>query len=261
MNDGSLGWYIADSTSLLRDSLSIFTPQGQLVRWINQGRRQIARRTGCIRLLITGQSSFGNSSQPGFFVPGGAIPGNLPDAADGSGSTNLFMTIPNQEMYPFKGFINDFLRAQYEGADMVSDIIEPAISWGGSFRPVQNWLPFEQYQAWVRVYQILSSAFPSVWTTNGDGENQQFWVYPPPVEALEMELDVFAIPKNLYSDDDYDLLPESFRQAVKFYASGMAFLNTRPAQASIMFNQFADTIGVARFAADMGKMSSYYDWL
>ena len=256
---GELSFYIEDSRSLQRDQLGIFLSTKQLIRWINQGRRQIARRTGCIRLLITGQSSFGNSSQPGFFVPGGAIPGNLPGAQAGSGSTNLFMTIPGQEMYPFKGFINEFLRAQYAGADMVSDIIEPAISWGGSFRPVQNWLPFEQYQAWVRVYQVLNSAFPSVWTTNGDGENQQLWVYPPPVEALEIELDVFAIPKPLYSDDDVEILPESFRQAVKWYSAGMSYISTRPAQASIMFDRFADTIGVARFAADMGKMSSYYD--
>ena len=56
-----------------------------------------------------------------------------------------------------------------------------------------------------------------------------------------------------------EILPESFRMAVKYYSAGMAYLNTRPAQASIMFDRFADAIGVARFAADMGKMSSYYD--
>jgi hypothetical protein len=251
----SLSLYLQDAAALLRDNANIFTSKAQLTRYINQGRRQAARRSGCIRLLLCGQSQFGASAQPNFFIPGAAIPGNLPDAAPGSGSTNLFQTIPNVESYPFRGFINPFLRAQYDGADAVTDIFDCAVNWGqGSYRPVIQWLPWIEMQSYMRAYANLNSAYSIAWSTMGDGDNQVLFLWPPPNTACELELEVFAVPKALYTDDDVELLPDGFTSAIAYYAAGMAYLNSRPAQAMIMLDAFADRLGVARFASDYGKM-------
>ena len=254
-----LSWYLSDAASLLRDSLHIFTSTQQLTRWINQSRRQAARRTGCIRCLITGQSQYGGSSQPGFFVPGAAIPGNLPNAAPGSGSTNLFQTIPGVESYPFQGFGNSFLQAQYQGADQITDIVDNAVQWGvNSYRPVLNWCPWEEMQSYMRAWSVLNSAFPCYWATQGDNQNQVVFYWPPPVEAMEMEWDVIAIPKPLYTDDDYDLLPDGYQQAIKYGAAGLAYMNSRPQQALLMLNQYADILGIGRFSSDFGKTGNMY---
>lgn len=255
----TLSLYLQDAAALLRDAGNFFTSKAQLTRYINQGRRQAARRSGCIRLLICGQSQYGASAQPGYLVPGAAIPGNLPDATGAGGpSTNLFQTIPNVESYPFS-FGNAFMREQYAGADEITDIVDLSIQWGsGSYRPTLNWCPWEDFQAYLRIVNNLTSAFPCVWSVQGDGVNQIVYLFPPPVEAMEMEWDVIALPKALNTDSDVEILPEGFAGAVQYYAAGMAYLNSRPAQAMIMFDAFADRLGVARFSSDYGKSPSAY---
>lgn len=255
----SLSLYIEDTRSLLRDGLGLWTPTSQLTRWINQSRRQAARRTSCCRLLLNGQSQFGASAMPGFFVPGAAVPGNLPSADPGSGSTNAFQTIPGVEAYSFDGFANPFLRAQYAGADRIIDIFNCSIAWGSaSYRPTLNWCPWVEMQAYMRAWAVLNSAFPLWWSTMGDADSQVVYLWPPPVEAMEMEWEVFCVPKPLYTDDDVELLPENFSQAIKFGAAALAYINTRPAQAQIMYSNYLDTLGVGRSSADYGHISSMY---
>jgi len=255
----SLSLYLEDARSLSRDSLGLFTSTAQLTRWINQARRQAARRTGCVRLLLCGQSQYGASAQPGFAVPGAAVPGNLPNAAQGSGSTNLFQTIPGVESYPF-AWANNYLREQYEGADIIIDVFDCAVAWGSStYRPVLNWCPWVAMQAYMRSYNVLNSAFPLWWSTMGDGDTQVVYLWPPPVEALELEWEVMAVPKPLYSDNDYEILPDNYSQAIKFGAAALSYVNSRPEQAQIMWNNFLDVLGVGRFAGDYGHIPSMYD--
>ena len=110
-----------------------FTSKPQLTRWANEARRNCAKRTGCIRRLITGQSAFGASAQPGFAVPGGMQPGALPGAFPQAGSgtygavQNAMMTIPGVERYPYVGFFNPVLQAQYAGCALAPNADWPVI--------------------------------------------------------------------------------------------------------------------------------------
>jgi len=124
-----LSTYLSDTSVLLNDINYSFTSKNQLVRWVNESRRNIAKRTGCIRRLITGQSAFGASAQPGFNVPGALQPGALPSPTPagtifGAATTLNMQTIPNVERYPYVGFFNPVLQAQYAGCDQVIDIID-----------------------------------------------------------------------------------------------------------------------------------------
>lgn len=75
---------------------------------------------------------------------------------------------------------------------------------------------------------------------------------------MEMEWDVIALPKPLYTDNDYEILSDNFATAVKFGAAAYAYMNSRPAQAQVMWNNFLDTLGVGRFSSDYGKIPSMY---
>jgi hypothetical protein len=259
-----LSTYLNDAAVLLNDPNFSFTSKPQLTRWVNEGRKNLAKRTGCIRRLIVGQSAFGASSQPGTAVPNAMQPGMIPNPMPagtvyGAASSNNMQTIPNVERYPFIGFFNPALQQQHAGCDMVIDVIALSVNWGGVERPSLDWMPWDELQAYARAYNVLNSSFPSVWSVYNDGPMGEVWIFPIPSQVGEIEADCFVTPKDLYSDDDFDAIPDGFREGIKFAAAELAFMASgRQAQAEIMRAQADSSIGVTRVAVDHGKTNSYY---
>jgi len=287
----SLSFYLTDTIALLNDQNYSFTSKFQLTRWVNEARRNCAKRTGCVRRLITGQSAFGASAQPGFFLPGAAQPGALPNAFPQAANygqkggdfnannfssdfnignlnnpnsitgavLNTMQTIPGVERYPYQGFFTPALKAQYAGVDQIYDSIACAVNWGGTVRPQLDWMAWDELQAYCRAYSVLNTSYPSVWSVFNDGPTGEIWLFPIPSQAGEIELDVSARPSALNSDDDYDAIPEGFQEAIKFKAASLAFMSSaRYAQAQVMEDLFADTLGIARVSVDSGKSNTYY---
>lgn len=285
----ALSDYINDTQQLLNDTLGTFTSQTQLIRWINEARSQCAKRTGCIRRLVTGQSAFGASTQPGFFIPGAAQPGMMPNSFAQAGSASsggsdfnpdfkadfgprgststgsigavqgILQVIPGVERYPYEGFFNPVLQSQHAGCDKVIDTIACSVNWGGTIRPSLDWLPWDDFQAYMRSYAVLNMSYPSVWSCDNDGPMGAIWLFPVPTQPGEIELDCYVTPKNLYANSDFDAIPEGFRESIKFGAAALVYMATkRYSDAQIMMQQFSEKIGVARVAVDRGKTPSYY---
>lgn len=252
--------YITETADLLHDSSHSFYSRTQLIRYINSARRQCAYRSGCIRCLVTGKSPFGGGAQPGSIIPGAAQPGVLPGAganAENSTPTNDFMTIGGVEMYPF-AFANSYLKAQYSGTKAVVDIIEVAVSWG-SIRPALTWMPWDDLQAYARSYNVGVTSYPFVWSTNSDGENANLWLFPVPTAAMEMEWDVIAVPLDLFDDSAHEAIPSPYRDAVKYYAAHLAYMNSqRHSLAENMLRLMVENLQVSRAASERSRQGSYY---
>jgi hypothetical protein len=258
----ALSDYLTDAAALLHDNNMLFTSKAQLIRWINSARKQIAERTGCIEKVIMGQSAFGAGAQPGSFIPGagtpGALPGSQPNAPN-SQTQNLFFTIPGVERYPYQDFANPFLTAQHEGCLGVIDTISVSVNWGGSPRPSLAWMPWQDLQAYGRAYATLTESYPYFWSTLNDGSNGEVWLFPVPSFPNEMEWQVICTPKPLYTDNDFDIIPANFREAVKYYAAGLAFMGSRRyADGNLMMGEFQERIGVSRASSDSGKVPNFY---
>ena len=163
------------------------------------------------------------------------------------------------ERYPYVGFWNSFLTAQYPGTRGVVDSISLSVNWGGASRLSLYWFPWDEFQAYCRSIATLNSSYPAVWSVFNDGEMGEIWIFPPPVQANEIELDCFCLPSPLYSDDDPDLIPGEMVEAIKYGAARRAFqASQRYAQASVMGDQFMSALGVAVPARDRGKSRTYY---
>ncbi|MDE2096571.1 MAG: hypothetical protein KGL39_04935 [Patescibacteria group bacterium] len=259
-----LSTYLNDASVLLNDMNYSFQSKSQLTRWVNSGRKSMARRTGCIRRLISGQSAFGVGSQAGFATPNATQPSMIPDALPAGAiygaATNLTMqTIPNVERYPYQGFFNPVLRAMHAGCDQVIDTIALSVNWGGTNRPSLDWMSWDEFQAYCRAYAVLNSSFPSVWSVYNDGPLGEIWMFPVPSTVGDIEADCFVTPADLHSDDDFDAIPEGFRDSIKFAAAELAFMASgRYAQAEVMAGKIAESLGVTRAAVDAGKSKSYY---
>lgn len=261
-----LSWYLSDAASLLHDQSFLFTSRAQLTRWVNEARRQCAQRTGCIRRLVSGQSAFGASAQPGYFVPGGAQPGALPGAfpatsgqAVPGAAVNSLQTIPGQERYPYEGFFNPYAREQHAGIQGIIDLNALSVNWGGAVRPTLAWMPWDDLQAYARAYATLVESYPYYWSCMDDGENGEVWMFPAPSTTGDIEADAYCVPKDLVNDGDYDAIPPGFRNAIKFMAVSLAYMGSqRFAQADYMEQQFMARIGSAAVARDRGKTPNYY---
>ena len=169
------------------------------------------------------------------------------------------MTIPGVERYPYVGFFNNFLKAQYAGTAYIYDTITCSVNWGGTTKPALDWLPWDDFQAYCRAYSVLNMSYPAVWSVYNDGPTAEIWMFPVPSQYLEIDLDVSAAPIDLTSDSDYDAIPEAFQEAIKYGAAAIAFESSgRFMQAQVMEDRFADLLGVARVAVDRGKTPGYY---
>lgn len=256
--------YLTDLGALLRDYSWQFNSREQAIRWINEARRQVAQRTGCIRRLVSGQSAFGASAQPGSFVPGGAQPGALPDpfpaGTVAGAASNTLQTIPGQERYSYQGFFNPYAQAQYAGIQGIIDINSLSVNWGGAVRPTLAWMAWEDLQAYARAYATLVQSYPYYWSVMDDGENGEVWMFPAPSTTGDIEVDAYCIPKDLYSDNDFDAIPPGFSNSVKFLAAALAFMTSqRYVQAEKMEQEFQSRLVTGRTAADRGKTPNFYD--
>lgn len=256
-----LSQYIAQTSILLHDQNFQFASKQTVQLFVNEARVQAARRTGCVQRLIQGQSAFGASAQPGQFMPGGAQPGALPGSAPNAqnfATTNTFQAMTGVERYPFQGFANPYLQAQHAGCKGIIDVGSIVVTWGASPRPSPVWMPWEYLQAYARAYANLLQSYCTFWSVLNDGELGEVWLYPAPPQPLEMEWLVYATPADLYSDDDFDALGDSFADSVKFLAASLVQMSQKKwAEAQIMENQFADRLGISRVAVDMGKVNFY----
>ena len=245
-----LGNYAAETRRLINDRLSMFVTPTDMTAYINTARRQIAKLTHCLTVLVPGQCPQGIGAVPGSLVPGGGVPGANP--------SSTFNTIIGQEEYKYN-YADGYVQAWNSGVSGVLDIVQVAVSWSGAMRPALDYMPWDDYQAYCRSYQSLMQSYPAVWSTLDRGRNSSVFLFPVPSVVAEMEWLVACVPKALYTDDDYDALPEPFDSVVKYYAAGLAYLGSqRPGQASLMFNMFTDHVGIDRASVDFGKSSSYY---
>jgi hypothetical protein len=244
-----LAWYITDAATLMRDYGFQFTSPARLTRWVNSGRKQVAKKSGCLRALVTGQAPFGSPANPGTMTPGSFAPGVQPDAA--------FNAWLNTERYSFE-YANPFLQRANAGYQSINDVFGVAVSWS-NFRPAMRWMPWDELQAYARSYATLVSSYPLAWSSFGSGTSGQVWLWPPPSQNCEMEWDCTCLPYDLAKDDDYDAIPDSFTDSVKFYAAAMAMMGSfRYQQADVLFKLFLGFLSGDMDASEGGKVPDYY---
>ena len=245
--------YLNDVRDLLRDVNAQFYSTTQLTRYINQARYQVVQMTGCIQILVAGGSPFGSDTTVGTALVGGAVVG----AQGNPQGKSVFNTIPGVEMYPFN-LANAIVQAQNGGVKGVVDVMSVSVSWGG-MRPTLNWMPLEDAQAFLRAWNVNTQSYPSVWSTNGTGEQGQVFLYPIPGTASEMEWLCSCAPIDLNLDSDVEAIPRPYQDAVKYWAASRAFLaSNRTGLASEMDKEFNNHLILAGVASDRGKIPCAY---
>lgn len=250
-----LAQYQEDLRDLLRDDNGQFFSTKKINKYINRARDQVAKRTGCIRVLIAGASPAGSDATVGIGIVGGAIPGAIGNANNQVFS--IFNTIVGQERYPFS-YANPLAQQQNGGVREIFDVYGVAISWGGT-RPALAYFPWLNFQAYARATTNGTISYPLIWSKYQDGNRGQVWVFPVPSIQTEMEWDVGCLPIALVNNASIEAIPEMYQDGIKYYAAKLAYLSSqRFGMADEMEQEFEKHIQVDRAASESLAIPDYY---
>lgn len=241
----TLAQYTNDVQNLIHDTSGADFSQAQLTNFINQARQRVAIDCQCVRGFlpalntITQQETYqyngtiggvavtnggsGYSPSPTVTVVGGGGTGATASAVVTNGViTNIFMTNwgTGYSTQPTLT-ITDGTGSGAAGTPTllynVLDILSISVIWG-NLRVMLGWLPFTQFQAWLRAYTFNFSQPDGVWTTH-EGI-QKVFTYPISDQPYVMEWDIITMPKPLVNltDNDTEIIAP-WDDAVKFFAA------------------------------------------
>jgi hypothetical protein len=203
-----LSRYIVEVQNLLNDQNGQFFPIPTLVNYINRSRRRIAWASGCIRVLPPG-----------------------------------VQTVPQQEVYPFSNWISLVQGVRPQVRDIIA-CRSLAVSIGpGGWKPVWRRIVWTDFQSRFRIfngtwYGTISE--PGWWAQYGEGAIGSIYMAPIPAQSLPMEVDLTCTPFPLLTDNDQEIIPTPWDDAVCWWAAVLTLLQQqryKDAQAMVqMFN-------------------------
>lgn len=203
-----LSRYVTELQNLLNDQNGQFYPIPTLVNYINRSRRRIAWTSGCIRVLPPG-----------------------------------VLTHPQQEVYPFSDWISlvQSVRPQVQNIMAIRSL---AVSIGpGGWKPVWRRIVWTDFQSRFRIfngtwYGTISE--PGWYAQYGEGSIGSVYLAPIPAQELPMEVDLSCTPFPLLTDNDAEIIPDPWTDAVIWWAAVLALLQQqRPRDATGMVQAFA----------------------
>jgi hypothetical protein len=207
-----LSQYQSETRLLLNDLQGQFFQDATLTNYINRSRRRIAAASGCLR----------------------AIPPGV-------------QTVPNQEIYPFAAW-NALVQQALPGTRSILACRSVSVgiggSWqqdqtgiwairGGSWKPMWRRIVWTDFQARFRIYGrtfMGTISDPGWWAQFNEGPIGSIYLAPIPTQALPMEVDLTCIPENLLTDNDPELIPYPWTDAVVWWAAVLAMLQQQRQQ-------------------------------
>lgn len=125
-----------------------------------------------------------------------------------------------QEVYNFR----DVDVSMFPGVSSVYAVLSVSLLYANGRYSVLVY-SFSQYQALVRQYGPGNYYYiPCLGAQFGRGAEGSFYLYPPPSQSLQMEWDCVCLPTDLRRNEDFEVLPEPWTDAVPYYAASLAYM-------------------------------------
>lgn len=129
-----------------------------------------------------------------------------------------------------------------------------------NWRYTPQYASFTKYQAKIRTYTTSSYQYvPAFFTQYGRGTDGSYFCYPPPSQTYPVEYDCLCLPIDLVDDTTPEAIPQPWQDAVKFFASGLSYLDLQSSNKAReqfeLFDQFMHRYGAY---AMPGRMMNQY---
>jgi hypothetical protein len=187
-----LNQYVTETQELLNDQLGQFFKLSQVTRYVNKSRRRIAGASGCIRCMPPGTQ-----------------------------------THPQQEVYPFSDWIS-LIQGVMPGVESILACRSLAVAIGpGGWKPLWRRIVWTDFQSRFRIYNKTffgTISEPGWYAQYGAGPLGALYLAPIPSQATPIEVDLTLIPAPLLSDDDPEIIPYPWADAVPYWAAMLLLL-------------------------------------
>lgn len=167
----------------------------------------------------------------------------------------LLLLNQGQEVYRFR----DINLADYVGVESVYTIRSVSILYT-NYRYSVPIYSFSIYQAKIRQYSGGSYQYvPCFGSIFGRGTFGSLYMYPPPSQTYQMEIDCSCLPQDLISDQSEESIPDPWVDAIPFYAAYLAFLELQNHnQARSYLAMFDDKMNRFGAYSDKGRAINPY---
>jgi hypothetical protein len=119
--------------------------------------------------------------------------------------------------------------------------------------------PFEWFNSWVYAQATPVPAAPSVWAQFGQGAAGSIYINVPDA-SYTLNLDCVCLPNDLAQDQDTDVIPYPWTEAVPFYACHYALLSERKVdEAKMMLDTFDQYMARGRMNANPSVLAHNFE--
>jgi hypothetical protein len=174
----------------------------------------------------------------GYFQPTVTITDPTGTGATATASTSpINTTTLQQEEYLFK----DVNLSMFPGVGEIFAVKSVSIIYS-NLRFSLPCYDFSTYQARIRQYPTQYQWVPAVFGQYGQGTSGSLFMYPLPSQTFQLEMDCFCLPADLDDDDQPEILPMPWQDAVPFYAAHLAYLELQNLNSARYYFELYETM-------------------
>jgi hypothetical protein len=148
-----------------------------------------------------------------------------------------------QEQYPFKDWISS-VQAVQPGIQSIFMCRSLSVAIGvGGWKPMWRRVVWTDFQARFRIFNGTfygTVSEPGWWSQYGEGPAARVFLAPIPSQDNPMEVDLSCIPAPLLTDNDPEIIPQPWTDAVPWWAAVLCLIQQQRGQdAKAMADLFA----------------------
>ena len=169
-------------------------------------------------------------------------------------TTPLNVLLLGQEVYSFA----DMPLGNFPGVGSILAIKSVSIIFS-NLRYSLCYYPFTTYQALIRQYPFQYKYTPSFFSQFGQGAGGSLYVYAPPMQTLQMEIDCICLPSDLMTDTDPEVIPLPWTDAVPYFAAFQCYMQMQNLNAASFYEkQYMAFLNMHSVAARPGIQNNIY---
>ena len=180
--------------------------------------------------------------------------------ATGTGASVTLQTGPintlntGQEVYPF----SEIYLGANPGVSAVFGVQSISVIYA-NYRYSLPVYSFSQYQSQIRQYPYQFSYVPCFASQYGQGASGSFYCYPLPSQVYQYELDCYCLPQDLKTNQDYEVIPAPWTDAIAYFATHLSYLELQNFNVAKMYKDlYNEELLIYSNSARVGRVTNPY---